>query len=142
MGCPIVGGEEPGERSRFVDGAKSRIGAGIPRGTAVRVAPSSLLGAPQAEGNPSGELLAHNDRAPALFIRFPSPGGRVKNVALPWVAGKRLQLYLKEVPTLVAVRLRCRLLSKTYGQKLRMSYVPHPDEEIVLAPPGMPLSHI
>lgn len=141
MGGPVVGGEEPGERSRLVDGAKPRTGAGIPRLTAVSVAHSSSRGDAQAEGYSLRALQAHNDRAPALFLRYPAPGGRANNVTLPWVAGKRLQLYLKEAQ-LIGTRLRCRLVSRTRKCFLRMSYVPHPNEEIALVLPGMPLSHI
>lgn len=140
MGCPTVGGEVLGERSASCAARTPGIGAGIPLLMAMSSAPSSLLEDEELGANPALSNLAHDGRAPALFLRYPSPGGGIKCLQLPWVAGKRLQFYLKEAQ-LVGTRLRCRLVSRTRRCFLRMSYVPQPNEEISLTQPGMPLAH-
>lgn len=72
-----------------------------------------------------------------VFI-YPVKTGGVERKQLPWIKGKTLLLYFKELG-LQARRLNCHIVSKRLPKDtppLRTSYVPWENETIHLIPTG------
>lgn len=79
-------------------------------------------------------------RSPAHYVTVIClKGGRTLRKALPWVRGQRLQQYLKSAQ-MIARRMQSRMVNNA-GQRLRMSHIPGPNEEIWLLPPNVPYSY-
>ena len=80
-----------------------------------------------------------NDVASEIVrISFPLTGGRVVEAEFPYIRGKTIRHYLKD-PTLrrygpIGLRLGGRKIRLTNqrNEKLRLTYVPRPGDEIVL----------
>jgi hypothetical protein len=72
----------------------------------------------------------------ALRVVFPTSGQRVGIYEVPWIPNRSLNSYLKE-PEARRARITGLHLNGGYfitnqlGEKVRLSYVPKPDDEII-----------
>lgn len=76
---------------------------------------------------------------PASLSQHPLASRDPVRVELPWVKGKSLHLYFKEL-RLNGTRQGCTLTRDPRNERLRLAYVPQPDDVIRLTVAGSPLS--